>query len=342
MKRNLYNLFFMVLLSLDLIFISSCSTVSYESIYPTLKDGRYDSEFPYRASSEELESISHSVKRINSTCFFKTYIFNPSDRVTINGIRKKELDDLAIETGYADQSSAGTGTIIFSARGKVVLLTCAHVVNYPDTVISFVPDATGNPTEFIESILLKTDQSSKLEILAIDEKKDIAIIGRNYHSFTNYIFNPITYPIGNAEELEWGSFVYIFSYPLNYQMITKALVSSPNYDDDGSFILDAVINKGSSGGIVLAIKDGVPNFEIVGMIQWAPVDENNVIAPEKRKTDEPYNTIVPYNGKLYVKRNIDIKYGIAKVISMNSIIKFLDEKRALLNEKGFYLQKFSN
>lgn len=351
MKNRLYKLCYPVIPLLMLFLFPSCTTVSYETIYPTLKDGKYDSEFPYRGSSDELESISYSVKRINSTCFYKTYIFNSSDKITFEKIKDKFLDDLAVETGYADQSGAGTGTIIYYDGGKVALLTCAHVVNYPDTVISYLSDEKGNPTEFIETILVKTNHSvyvagfpegSKLEIIAIDEKRDIALIGRDYHALTNHIFPILDYPLGEAEELEWGSFVYIFSYPMNYQMVTKALVSSPNLDKEGSFILDAVINKGSSGGIVLAIKDGVPNFELIGIIQWAPGDESNVIAPEKKKDNQPYNTIVPYEGKLFVHRNIEIKYGIAKVISVNAIVNFFDENRASLEDQGFYLNKFTD
>ena len=345
-SSKIYYLFFLLI---NFLLLTSCTTVSYETVYPTLKDGKYDSEFPYRGSSEELETISKSVKRINSTCFYKTYIFNESDSITLKDIRDQSLETLAIETGFADQSSAGTGTIIYYWDGKVALLTCAHVVNYPDTIVSFVTDADGNPEEYIETILIKSKQSvyvagfpegSNLEILAIDEKNDIALIGRNYHNLTNYIFPVLNYPIGESKELEWGSFVYIFSYPMNFQMITKALVSSPNLDDKGSFIVDAVINKGSSGGIVLAIKDGVPNFELVGIIQWAPGDANNIIAPEKRKGSEAYNSILPYEGKLFVKRNLDIKYGIAKVISVNAITDFIEQNGIALKKQGFYLEKF--
>lgn len=351
MTNKLSKLYYPVFLFIVCSLLNSCSTVTYETIYPTLKDGKYDSEFPYRGSSSELEAISHSVKRINSTCFYRTYIFNQSEKLTLENIRDKSLEDLALETGYADQSSAGTATIIYYSDGRVALLTCAHVVNYPDTIISFIHDSEGNSTEYIESILVKSKQNvyaagfpegSNLEILAFDEKLDIAIIGRHYHSLTNYIFPVFNYPLGKSKELEWASFVYIFSYPINFQMITKALVSNPNSDDDGSFILDAVINKGSSGGIVLAIKDGVPNFELVGIIQWAPGDESNVIVPEKRKSNEPYNTIVPYEGKLYVKRSLDIKYGIAKVISIDTIKKFLERNRKSLQEQGYFLEKFAD
>ena len=57
----------------------SCSTVTYEKIYPTLGDGKYDSEFPYIHSSEELQKITETVQRINSAGFYKTYLFKIED-----------------------------------------------------------------------------------------------------------------------------------------------------------------------------------------------------------------------------------------------------------------------
>jgi uncharacterized protein YxeA len=57
----------------------SCSTVTYEKIYPTPGDGKYDSEFPYIHSSEEFQKITETVQRINPTGFYKTYFFDISD-----------------------------------------------------------------------------------------------------------------------------------------------------------------------------------------------------------------------------------------------------------------------
>ena len=51
------------------VFISCSSTSIYDNIYPTLNDGKYDSEFPYKNSSEQLENISNSVHMINSIAF---------------------------------------------------------------------------------------------------------------------------------------------------------------------------------------------------------------------------------------------------------------------------------
>ena len=80
---------------------------------------------------------------------------------------------------------------------------------------------------------------------------------------------------------------------------------------------------------------------MVGIIQWAPGDANNIIAPEKRKGSETYNSILPYKGKLFVKRNLDIKYGIAKVIPVSAISDFIEQNSVALKKHGYYLEKFA-
>jgi len=331
------------------LFITSCSSVTYEKIFPTLQDGKYDSEFPYKACSDQLEEISWSIKRINSTAFYKTYTFNPSHQLKLDQILTGNITEFAISEGYADQSSSGTATILYSNIGRVALLTCAHTINYPDTIVSYIADAEGSKTEFVDAILFKESQSvyvagfpgnSRVEILAIDSKLDLAIIGKNYGAFSDEIFPVFNYPLGKAKELEWGSFVYVFGYPLNYQMITRAIVSTPNKDGSGSFVVDAVVNRGSSGSFVLAIKDGVPNFELVGMVQWVPEEESNILIPRILKNNEAYNPIVPYKGEEFVKRYSSIRYGIANIISIETIVGFLEKNRQVLNEKKFYFDGF--
>ena len=86
-------------------------------------------------------------------------------------------------------------------------------------------------------------------------------------------------------------------------MITKAIVSSPRRDEAGSFLVDAVINPGFSGGFVLAIRDGVPNFELIGMVQWVPEEDESLLYPENLKTKTSYNPVVPYKGNLYVRKH---------------------------------------
>jgi len=333
------------------IFLSACSTVSYKEIYPILADGKYDSEFPYKGASDELREISSTVHRIHSSVYYKTYTFDVAANLTLDSLKNTTLNDVAISEGYADQSNSGTGTIIYFNEGKVGILTCAHVVEFPDTIISYFPDAEGNFTKNIQVVFIKERQSiyaagfpegSQFELLVSDKKSDIALIGKDYYVLSDFKFPVFNYPMGKAKELDWGSFVYIFGYPINYQMVTKAIVSNPGRDESGSFLVDAVVNNGMSGGLVLAIKDGVPNFEMVGMIQWVPEEEENILVPKALKNNERYNPIVPYKGEEYVKRFSSIRYGIARVISAEKISSFLKENSSTLNKKKYYLDRFMN
>jgi len=333
------------------LFLSACSTVSYKEIYPTLADGKYDSEFPYKGASDELREISSSVHRINSSVFYKTYTFDENANLTLDNLNNTDLRSVAISEGYADQSNSGTGTIIYFNEGKVGVLTCTHIVEFPDTIISYFTDAEGTFTKYIQVVFIKERQSiyaagfpedSQFELIVTDKKSDISLIGKDYHALSDLRFPVFNYPMGKAKELDWGSFVYIFGYPINYQMVTKAIVSNPGRDESGSFLVDAVVNNGMSGGPVLAIRDGVPNFELVGMIQWVPEEEENILVPKVLKNNERYNPIVPYKGEEYVKRFSSIRYGIARVISAEKISSFLKENSSILNKKKYYLDRFMN
>ena len=342
-----------ILLSI-ILFVCSfycCSTVSYKEIYPILADGKYDSEFPYKGASNELREISSTVHRINSSVIYKTYTFDSNSNLTLKNLKSIDLQEVAISEGYADQTNSGTGTIIYFNEGKVAILTCAHVVDFPDTVISFIPNFGGELSDKIQVIFIKERQNiyvvgfpegGEFELIVSDKKMDIAIIGKDYKILSDLKFPVFNYPFGKSKELDWGSFVYIFGYPINNQMITKAIVSNPNKDEFGSFLVDAVVNNGMSGGVVLAIRDGVPNFELVGIIQWVPEEEENILVPKPLKNNERYSPIVPYSGDEYVKRFSSIRYGIARVISAERISTFITDHKTRLSNKKYYLDRFWN
>jgi hypothetical protein len=127
---------------------------------------------------------------------------------------------------------------------------------------------------------------------------------------------------------------------MNYKMVSKAIVSSPNYDSKGSFLIDAVVNRGFSGGVVLGIRDGIPNFEFVGIIRAVPEEVHYFLRPEKLSNNIQYSPVVPYNGNAYAFEKEELKYGIAKVIPMEMISEFLEKNANLLEEKGYLLRNF--
>lgn len=344
MRRR--NLISTICLLISFFLFSSCSFTTYEKVYPTLGDGKYDSEFPYKSTSEELNKISETLQRVNTTAFYKIYLFDEKDNFNINDLNNKNFSDIAVKEALADNSSSGTAVTVYSENGNVALLTCAHTITFPDTIIAYKLDTLGNSTNYIESISIKEKQiiyvagfpeGSQVEVLAIDNHSDIALIGRKYGSQKGIFFPAFNYPIGKAKEVEWGTFVYLVGYPINFKIITKAIVSSPRRDEAGSFLVDAVINPGFSGGLVLAIRDGVPNFELTGMVQWVPEEEESLIYPENLKSKTSYNPVVPYEGNLYVRKHSSIRYGIAKIIPVESIMTFLNQNKLYLNKKGFYI-----
>lgn len=327
------------------VFLDSCAP-TLEKVYPTLNDGKYDSEFPYKSSSTELDKICESVQRVNCTAFYKIYHFKPEDEITYEMLNDEILNKNGI-LDYGNNSLSGTAFTIYSENGAIALITCSHIISFPDTIIAHRADQDGTPTHYIETISIKDKENiyvagfpegSEVELLAEDDQNDIALIGRKYNPQTGFRIPVFPYPSGEAKELEWGSFVYLFGYPINYQMVTKAIVSSPNRDSQGSFLLDAVVNPGFSGGLVLAIRDGVPHFELVGMVQWVPEEEETFLSPQKLGAGKTYNPFIPYKGESFPKVHKSIKYGITKVIPIESIKAFLKKNKVMLKSEGYEIE----
>ena len=329
----------------------SCSSGNYKAVTADSTYGnKYDSEFPYRDGSTQLEDISETIYRINSLAYYHAYIFADDRKIKLRDIDDEVIKRLSIKNTYMDKTSSGTGAVIYSSGGTVGLLTCAHVIDFPDTIVSYFSDAKGVYTDEVQSIAFKTKQviyaagfpeGSEVNEILSDKSLDIAVLGNKFGPRYDKYFHLFNYPFGNAGELSWGNFVYFFGFPLNYKMLSKALVSSPNYDKSDSFFIDGVINRGCSGGIVLAIRDGVPHFELVGIIDWVPEESENILQPAPVEDPYKYNPLVPYRGDNYVKEEKFLKYGMAKVISIESIMDFLKKNKKYFIDKGYYFNIYN-
>jgi hypothetical protein len=339
---------FIKLVLIAFIFLNlSCTTTTLKTIYPTLSDGKYDSEFPYRSSSEQLQQICNTIQRVNCIAFYTSYIFDPAERIKKDNLTNDIIHNKSVKKISFQRTGAGTATVISNDNGYVALLTDAHIVSFPDTIFSYFADTLAESTDYLESVSLREAQNnyiagfpggSNVEILAIDKEKDLAILGNKYDQTFSNGLEVFGYPNGHAKQLEWGTFVYIFGYPLNTQMVSDAIVSSPNCDRFGSFYINAVVNRGFSGGIVLAIRDGVPNFELVGMIQSIPEESKYFLSPPTSTFN--YNPFVPYKGKEFVQEQENYIYGISKVIPIENIIDFVRDNMQSLEGKGYYIKRF--
>ena len=324
----------------------SCSSNVYRDVYPTLLDGRYDTEFPYRGCSKQLEEISEAVKMISTVAYYRTYTFSEKDHFRLSDITRALLEARAGESVFVNKSMSGSATILSYRNRCVLLMTCAHVVAFADTLVSYYTGADRHPTNIVRSFALKERQMNfvgllpeggELEILAIDKSADIALLGKRLAAEPALPIPVFRYPFGKAKELEWGSFVYLFGYPSGYRIVTKGIVSSPNRDRRGSFLIDAVFGGGFSGGIALAVRDGVPNFELVGMVKMVSARSSFVLTPPVENGVVEYDATVPYVGDVYVAKHTDIDYGVTQATSVERLLEFFEEHRSEVQAKGYSL-----
>ncbi len=336
-----------VLLVLSFLFFYSCSSFIKDTAYPTLSDGEYDSEFPYKNSSNQLEEISKSVRMLNVMAFYQGFMFDKNYNLKRSNLSGDVLEDAASKYFNFHKTSSGTATIIYNSLGKIVLLTCAHIIDYPDTIITYYLNEDGTKSDVIESISFKADQNNyipelpaneELEIVTSDNKLDVAILSASIKQPEIKNFPVMNYPIGYARELEWGSFVYAFGYPLGQRMVTKGIVSNPDFDGRGGFLIDAVFNKGFSGGIVLAIRDGVPNFELVGLVKSVPAEIEYVLQPSDKNVQKGINPIIPYEGDIYVEMKKSLRQGVTKVVPIESIVEYLKRNQKILEKNNIDLK----
>jgi hypothetical protein len=175
-----------------------------------LSDGKYDSEFPYRGCSAQLEQISESVKMISCIAYYKSMVFPLAAKVRKADIHDPFLKEKAEKEIYLNQTASGSATVIFCRDKRIALLTCAHVVDFSDTVFTFYRGEDKKQTEFIQSIAVKDRQSNfvaaipgarNLEILSFDREIDLALVGQRIESSVIPAATVFSYPMGKAKDL---------------------------------------------------------------------------------------------------------------------------------------------
>jgi len=82
---------------LCLISFFSCTKRIYNVVYPTLIDGKYDTEFPYRNCSQQLKKIGETVKLINSMAYYKRFLFPNDSEIKVKDINNDLVKKRAVE-----------------------------------------------------------------------------------------------------------------------------------------------------------------------------------------------------------------------------------------------------
>ena len=305
------------------------------------RDGRYDTAFPGRDSPDELRALARAVCKVYVTVTYQERVFARDQGVVSDDLTADCLSG-AVDRGTFTHSVSGTASVLFSNHSRVALLSCAHVLSHPDTIITFYEGDAGEPSSVVRSVSLAASravfvpslpQGSTWRILLQDDERDIALLVREFTIPPHPPVKALACPMGHAAELEWGTFAYMLGYPRGVQTITCGLVSQPDRDGEGAFLTDAPFSVGSSGSVVLAIRDGAPNFELVGMAVSASGEVRQVLGPEERT--QRYDEDAPYGGPVFVRQETTVDGGVTYVVPIEAVANLLEQHRETLRDAGF-------
>ncbi len=309
----------------------------------------YTSAFPDVDISEKLTEIKQSVIRITSTGFYRSYLLEDPD-ITESNIQNTDFSEALGKFTQTEESTAGTAIVIAKNNQRALLLTCAHVVQFPDTVIEYRKGDNIPENTFVESVTTKIRQTnfalnlptlSNFEILAADDTKDLALLEIDLRNNEGVDIEPLRLTMGNSKNLRLASIIYVLGYPKGYPMVTRGIVSAPDRTGNGDFIADALFNRGISGGLVISSKDHYNSFDWVGMSCSAAASNTFNLVPNKNLIDNN-ERLQPYSGEVFVEKKSNLIYGITHAVSTNKIISFLEENedkmrgvRVRIDRSGF-------
>lgn len=317
---------------------------------PVIRSEYYTSAFPQRDVTDQLKGVQQSVVRIVATGFYDSYSFE-GKYVTLEDIKTNNLKKLASIYYSTEESTAGTSIILDQSDRGSLLITCEHIVAFPDTVINYYEgDNIPNET-YIQALSIKKRQNNlvytgseikSFEILSSDRRLDLALLNAKFEQNSNLDPYPLNIESGDSNFLQLGSFLYILGFPKGYPMITRGLASSSESWNDRFFVTDASFNPGISGGLILATNDNFNSFKWVGMASASNASREDILVP--RPNVEYPKATRPYVDSVFVQKKTRINYGITQAIPINKIKEFLQEYKKDINRRGFFLSssRFSN
>jgi hypothetical protein len=304
----------------------------------------YTSSFPTRDVSAQLQKIQQSVKRITSHASYTMYHFT-SPAITIKTIQEAgNPGRLPSIKSTVHHNRAGTAVCILRNNDYAAFVTADHILAFPDTLIAYRHGKHIPENKFIETMGIKKKQQnylimaakiSPIHILAEDKIRDIALLTTS--GANNKLAPPLPISAGKARRLRLGSFVYVLGYPLGAPMVTRGIVSDPNYNSLGGFLTDAIYNHGISGGLIIASNDNFHSFHWVGMATAASATQHFYLVPNPSKNGSYWNREV-YTDTVYISKKQTINYGLTESTPIGQIMTFLKGQERKLKELGLHLK----
>jgi len=328
--------------------------------YVLLPDGAYDYRVPVVASDETdacFARLLDATVRVTLSPKYRTYHYNHDytsesgvrlsrpeiDRASPTGYRLAEGDGLRVtEDAY---SKVGAGLLLIRASAgegfdAAVVMTAGHLVTSPDTLKVYSRDVLGRETPVLERVSVKVDAlvfvtgrtgvNLGATVQKLDRKSDLALLTLSI-PWQHAVPSEFDFELGQLSDLKWGNFVFVVGYPLGAQRVTGGMVSLD--PQTGRFNLDAAVRPGYSGGPVIAVRDGLPHFELVGLCRG--------IAMQKRLGLSPHGSLPPGTvlspdllDRVVVEELEVPEYGLGIAVAIDAMRTFVQSSRGMMARKG--------
>ncbi|RMF07821.1 MAG: serine protease [Candidatus Neomarinimicrobiota bacterium] len=289
--------------------------------------------------SEVAQQLARSLIRINYVATYSITGFSLSDRMTTQRLRDSLSTDLNASLRFENVTASGTGILLEATPTEVIVLTCAHIGNRPDTVLTYY---SPSPPGYLQAVGLKVHEkyySSELsgiremELLVEDRLSDLALLGA--HRAGNAEYRPaVPFPLLSTANLKWGEPIFIMGYPLGHLMLTGGRISAPE-SDTPYLLLDALFNPGFSGGLVFSCDNADRKAYWIGVAKSVAASSQWLLSPPADSLPSSDFSTFPYTGTPWVTRQQQIHYGVTFAIRSETVAAFLSAANPALREKGY-------
>ena len=298
-------------------------------------------------TQENIRALTSSVVGISAVVDYRLEFFQYEmadgkfipDASSTTGFRLARHAN-AVKTARKTQKISGGGLILYQNQSVALILTCEHVINSPDTTLTFFRDPEGRDTKILSSratkrlatyhIITQINQLLPAEILSFDTRVDLGLVLVRTEPTLGVSFSA---PVAYESEMRWGDLAFAFGYPREIKQLTMGVISPSPYP--GTFSMDVVARYGFSGGPVFIVRPG-GDLHLAGIVRGVPVHKLRYLAPP---ADLPAGqNLVVEDLPLSTAEEYDlIEYGTVYVVGAERIGRFLRDSQPQLQQKGIFL-----
>jgi hypothetical protein len=228
--------------------------------------------------------------------------------------------DRGITIRRESETIRGTGTIVRDDPAGQRVLTCLHLVDFPEITRLEIESDLTEEGELLVGVGYRKSQQTFVgrpgegqvpaRLLAFSKDDDLALISAQL-SQLNMWTSSVPYRIGQTEELVAGDGVYILGAPRGRFQVTWGIATP---ESPILLHVDTATPPGYSGGLVLATVRETGDMELVGLVTgtaghfaqlWhyddtvvpgsslAEIDPTHVIAREEKRFDFGITHCIP-------------------------------------------------